>query len=379
MRMDARSSRIPDARLRPETTFTEYTIPTLKRLLAATGLDAESGAATVRTMLASWGDQPIGKEPVWGSFITTDTSPVEFSAAFGRSGTEVRVCVEAQPSRATTADAQDTASRLTRRLVDHAGISTRKLDVIRDLFLPEQDAHGWAMAHAVGLSEKSAPAYKVYLNANASPAMTPDDRVRVALERLGFGQVWEPLRAFADRGSDLDPVVYISLDLSDAPDARVKVYFLHRTITPALWDSKLAAFPEHRAGSVEEFATELTQYTGAQPVITNFTFTARGGQRPESATAYVPLWHYVPDDQVACDRVRRALAANEIPDQDYQALLSHVARKPLDESWGIHSFASMRTGRSGSPITVYLSPMFYGKSLITRREITELFPDLDET
>ncbi|WP_181785900.1 tryptophan dimethylallyltransferase family protein [Streptomyces phytophilus] len=377
--MDARSSRVPEARPHPDTTFTEYTIPTLKRLLACTGLDAESGASTVRTMLASWGDQPIGTEPVWGSFITTDTSPVEFSAAFGRTGTEVRVCVEAQPPRPTTADAQATASRLTRRLVEHAGISTRRLDAIRDLFLPGQDAQGWAMAHAVGLSEKSAPNFKVYLNANASPAMTADERVRVALERLGFGQAWEPLRAFADRGSDLDPVVYISLDLSDQPDARVKVYFLHRDITPAHWDSKLAVLPAHRPGSVEEFATGLTQYTGPQPVITNFTFTAQGGQRPESATAYVPLWHYVASDQVACDRVRHALTTNGIPDKDYRSLLSRVARKPLDESWGIHSFASIRLGHSGSPITVYLSPMFYGKSRITRREITELFPNLDET
>ncbi|MFD7662121.1 tryptophan dimethylallyltransferase family protein [Streptomyces sp. NPDC059788] len=345
-------------------TFLDYGVTTAARLLGSAGMNVEQGTRVLRTMLSPWGARRIGKRPGWHSDVCADGSPIEFSAAFSKEGTQLRVLVEALPDRPDTSSAQTAALALTRGLIRDFGAAGDRLANVTDLFLPDADPTGFAMMHAASLAPSGGPEFKVYLNPYAGEGMTGVERTREALDRLGFAKAWEAVGEYAGRGFDLDRIVYFGLDLADGPDSRVKVYFRHYGASPAELDARMEISLQHEAGFLGEFCRRLTGSDSAvrpQPLVSNLTFTTTGGVTPVSATLYVPLWLHTASDRTVRDRVRSVLGDMGLPAGGYQALLKHLARRPLSAGRGIHTYASVRMRRGRPRLTTYWSPELYDR------------------
>ncbi|MET7621579.1 tryptophan dimethylallyltransferase family protein [Streptomyces sp. NPDC005408] len=327
-------------------------------------MDGEQGARVLRTMLSPWGERKITDHPEWSSDVCADGSPIEFSAAISDHGAQIRVLVEALPEEPSTPAAQKSALGLTHALIENFGAAGGRLAAVEDLFLPNEDPTGFAMMHAAIFTPTSGPEFKVYLNPYANNGMSRSERTREALDRLGFGKAWEAITAYARRGFDLDRIVYFGLDLSDSPESRVKVYFRHYDIAPADLDACMEISAHHEAGLLGEFCRKLTGRAGEltdQPIVSNLTFTDTGGHVPLSATAYVPLWLYAESDRTIRDRVSSVMADIGLPSDSYESLLNCVARRPLTEGCGIHTYASVRVQQGRPRMTTYWSSELYDR------------------
>ncbi|WP_234426698.1 tryptophan dimethylallyltransferase family protein [Streptomyces niger] len=353
-----------DSRTPSGMTFLDYGVSTLARLLDSTGMDVEQGTKVLRGMLTPWGEKQIGERPHWHSDVCADGSPIEFSAAFSRACRQIRVLVEALPARPGTPAAQESAIELTRVLIQEFGADGDRLAKIADLFLPQENPRGFAMMHAVVLAPNRQPEFKVYLNPNANDSMTDVERTQEAMERMGFGKAWTAVVDYADRGFDLDRIVYVSLDLTDGPESRVKVYFRHYDATPEDLDARMEISAQHETGLLAEFCREVTGKSGAvrsQPLVSNLTFATAGGHLPVSATLYVPLWVHAESDRTVRNRISSVMTDLGLPDSDYRALLDHVARRPLPDGRGIHTYASARVQHGRPRVTTYWSSELYDR------------------
>ncbi|MFF3641003.1 tryptophan dimethylallyltransferase family protein [Streptomyces sp. NPDC002564] len=346
-------------------TFTDFALPTLERLLATAGLPTDDAVTATEAMLGSWGQRPIGERPAWYSDVCADDSPLEFSAVFTPNGVqEVRISAEAIPDDPGAHALQTAATELTHAIARQPGVSLERLHAVWDLFMPDTEPLGFSMVYSAVFRTHGKPLFKVYVNPAVSNAVSAEERALMALERWGVPQARDTVTAYARRGPELDPIVLLSLDLAETSDARIKVYFRHYGLTAAQLDDLMAIAPGHRPGSVEAFARAVSGHTGRfepQPPVTNLTFTTRGGAVPVSATADVPLWTYGPHDKDTQDRVAGALVRLGIPPGPYRALLAAVARRPLGQGRGIHTYTSLRVHRAGPRVTVYWSPEFYDR------------------
>lgn len=353
-----------ESRVSAGVNFLDYGIATGTRLLDSAGMDVEQGVAALRSMLSAWGEKQITQRPEWHSDVCADGSPIEFSAAFSDEGTRIRMLVEAVPDELSSLAAQKSALGLTQTLIDDFGAAGGRLAAVSDLFLPSEDPTGFAMMHAVDFAPTERPEFKIYLNPNANNSMTRVKRMQEALDRLGFGIAWEAVVAYARRGFDLDRIVYLGLDLSDHPESRVKVYFRHYDTVPADLDTCMEVSTHHEAGLLGEFCRQLTGEAGElteQPIVSNLTFTEAGGHTPVSATAYVPLWRYADSDRTLRDRICAVMADIGLPSADYQSLLNQMARRPLSDGRGMHTYASVRVQRGRPRITTYWSSELYDR------------------
>lgn len=353
-----------ESRVSAGVTFLDYGIATATRLLDSAGMDVEQGVAVLRRMLSPWGKRQITQHPEWHSDVCADGSPIEFSAAFSDHCAQIRVLVEAVPDEPSTLAAQKSALGLTQTLIEDFGAAGDRLAAVSDLFLPNEDPTGFAMMHAAVFTPTGEPEFKVYLNPNANNGMTRSERTHEAMDRLGFGKAWGAVTAYARRGFDLDRIVYFGLDLSDSPESRVKVYFRHYDIVPADLDACMEISAHHEAGLLDEFCRKLTGRVGEitdQPIVSNLTFTDAGGHAPVSATVYVPLWLYAESDRVIRDRISSVMADIGLPSGCYQSLLNHIARRPLSDGRGIHTYASVRVQQGRPRMTTYWSSELYDR------------------
>ncbi|MEF3114177.1 tryptophan dimethylallyltransferase family protein [Streptomyces chrestomyceticus] len=351
-------------RISASTTFSDYAVTTATRLLGSAGWEAEQGTRALRRMLSPWGARRIGTRPGWHSDVCADGSPIEFSAAFSREGLRIRALVEALPDRSHPSSAQKAALALTRGLTRDFGAADDRLAEVSDLFLPDEDPTGFAMMHAADLAPTGDPEFKVYLNPNANAVMTGSERTRAALDRLGFTKAWAAVREYAGRGFDLDRIVYFGLDLTDGPESRVKVYFRHYDASAAELDARMEISLQHEAGFLGAFCRQLTgsdSEVRAQPLVSNLTFTAAGGDQPVSATLYVPLWLHSASDRTVRDRVSAVMREMGLPVGGYRTLLNQMARRPLSSGRGIHTYASARVQHGRARLTTYWSPELYDR------------------
>ena len=346
-------------------TFSDYGTETATRLLDSAGIDAGAGTAVLRRMLSPWGARRIAERPEWHSDVCADGSPIEFSAAFEGEEIRIRTLVESLPDVPATRAAQRAAAGLTQILIQEYAADAGRLAAVWDLFLPHADPSGFAMMHAVDFGPAAGPEFKIYLNPEANGALSGPDRTRAALERLGLGEAWPAVLAYAARGFDLDRIVYFGLDLTEGPEARVKVYFRHYDAVPEELDARMRVAARHEPGALRDFCGELTGKEGelrAQPLVSNLTFTASGGATtPLSATAYVPLWLYADCDRTIERRVSSVLTGLGLPADRYRALLDRVARRPLADGRGIHTYASLRTGGARPRVATYWSTELYDR------------------
>ncbi|MER7394735.1 tryptophan dimethylallyltransferase family protein [Streptomyces sp. NPDC000151] len=327
-------------------------------------MDVETGTKVLRRMLSPWGERAIAEQPDWQSDVCADGSPIEFSAAFSAGCVKIRVLVEAIPDEPSTLAAQQSALDLTQGLTREFDAADSRLAAVSDLFLPDDDPTGFAMMYAAIFAPTGPPEFKVYLNPSANDAMTGVERTREAMERLGFGKAWTAVSAYAHRGFDLDRIVYFGLDLVDGPESRIKVYFRHYDVSPAELDARMEISAQHESGLLENFCRRLTGRAGElkeQPLVSNLTFTSTGGHIPVSATVYVPLWLYAESDRIMRDRISSVMDDMGLPGCRYRSLLNHMARRPLSDGRGIHTYASARVYQGRPHLATYWSSELYDR------------------
>jgi hypothetical protein len=348
----------------------------LERLLEAIGQPTEvASALRVASLLgASWRNELVSQGPRWPSEITDDHSPFEFSlalgGAFSTSGVGgvaqarervVRLLTEPQDaSRPSLRASWAVAASIHEQLASEWGVSLRRVEAVADLFEPgAASAAQFSIWHSAVFGQPRGPAFKVYLNPSIHGSEDAEVLVDAALRRLGAASAWAAVRSQALRRPGLDVPVYLSLDLSDAPDARIKVYVAHRHATSRDLTLVLSSLPGFDARPLELWLQRLLGTSGpfgARPPVTSHAF----GGAPMgsfSTTLHLPVRDYLPDDFEIARRVCEFLD----PDQQgaFLRALTAVAERPLQADRGLTTYVSLRATPAREAMTIYLAPQLY--------------------
>lgn len=312
----------------------------------------------------SWAAHPISLGPPYPSDITDDHSPFEFSLALDESRIELRLLGEALGASPSLGSNWDAAWRLTERLEQRSGVSLTRARAIESLFRPRRPNLRFALWHAVSLNPRGgAPDFKLYFNPQSDPTAPAAGVTQEALRRLGFGRAFDWIARHALGRDGLDHLVYFALDLSDLPEARIKVYVAQERATANEVEAVMAATPGHSAGEARQACLALAGSPGpylARPPIVSLAFAAGCDARPASATLHVPVRCYAEDDREALGRILPFLPSGAGP--LYARLLASLTPRRLEDGVGLQTYASLRRHGGSRRVTVYLSPELHAVS-----------------
>ncbi|EDY48936.1 conserved hypothetical protein [Streptomyces clavuligerus] len=345
----------------------------LRRLAAGTGLAAQADLAVrvLHEMTTPWNTRAAADLPP--SDVSADGSPVEFAAGIGGCDPSVQFAVE--PMTADPGpDARARAARAVMARLAHRGWATaERWSAVADLFLCQEATGPHLAMYGAEFSGAGLAGCKVWFY----PGCTGGDRapalVREALGRVRLPGAWAAVVRHA-RGdfSGCRPILF-SLDLSDRPTARTKIYFRHYGVRP---DDLSALLADHGfdAGETSAFCRLATGGGTAfsrQPPVTCLSFTAPGG-RPDAATLYVPLWVSAPDDATVQRRTHRVLSRLGVSPVLYDRCLAAVARRPLADALGLHNYLALRSGPVRHRVKCYWSPELRHTDPLPRYRTTAL-------
>jgi DMATS type aromatic prenyltransferase len=305
---------------------------------------------------------PPALEPsLWPSYISDDHTPYELSLLVGKTSTEIRLMAEPLPltPRVTLADTVAAGARLRNTLESEFGVSFERFDRIADLFLPPDPEGAFALWFAASFAEDGTPAFKVYLNPAIRGRAEAPRLIEEALQRLQVRGAWACVTNVLSRGPDLDELRFFSIDLGVSESARVKVYGFHHDATIEDLVRTIRAVPDAQPDAVAAFCKTLAGGSGTlkasrQPA-TCLAFVG-DDPRPKTGTVHVPIRVFAGDDLTAHSRVSGAMAELGISPAPYEAAVSALAARPLDEGSGIVAWAAVRTGGGSLKANVYLAP-----------------------
>lgn len=348
----------------------------LRRLLEVVGQPAEvAPASRVAALLGeNWRGELISRGPLWPSEITDDHSPFEFSLALGGAfsgtgvagvsrapGRAVRLLTEPQdPARPSLRASWAAAASIHERLAAEWGVPLLRLEAVADLFEPGASADAkFSIWHSAILGQPRGPEFKVYLNPSIHGSDDAEASLEAALRRLGVAQAWAAVRSLALRRPGLDVPIYLSLDLSDTPSARVKVYIAHRHATERDLVEALTPLPGFEASTIELWLRRLLGTSGpfgARPPITSHAF---GGApiTSFSTTLHLPVRDYLTQDFEIAGRVCEVLDSEQ--QGTFLRALTAVAERPLQAARGLQTYVSLRPTPAREAITIYLAPQLY--------------------
>ncbi|GAA2796473.1 hypothetical protein [Crossiella cryophila] len=370
----------------------------VRRLCQASGLaELETQAVDgYRIMTESWGQRRIEDGPPW-SILTPDSTPIEYSVLLQEEPVSVRVAIEALADPPSPEGYWSNAQRMTARLAETYGLYTEHLHRIEHLFAPRPGLRQPMVAlHVMGWSRTGAPEGKIYLCVPRSEIAACGPIYDEALTRLGFPGQWQRI-AQALHPDDVVP--FFSLDLSDAPSARTKVYVQHRgRLTAQRLErfDRLAANPQAGAGpALARIANRAEQRSvwapGASPR-TKLQWRSNS-RRYWSADTYVALVHgrSQPIDTVLhqfalptrcrndaeSDRmVHEVLDAFAVSDRSRAAytrcVQSLIGPDPAKQMYNL-TYVSARHDDSGTPrVAVYFNPrMFHPEFGLTNGDLAQ--------
>jgi pyrroloquinoline quinone (PQQ) biosynthesis protein C len=301
------------------------------------------------------------------SYVTDDHTPFEFSVALGSQRAHASVRLLAEPHPTETTDEVDLASlaaagrRLATTLEDRFGAHLGRFRAVEDLFLGSPGAP-FAAWYAADFGASGAPSFKVYLNPQVAGVAHAPRLVEEALERLGMREAWAQVRAAARRGPEADELRFVSLDLSDSPTARVKVYLFQRDATFADVDHAAGHARFHDSARLAVFLRTIAGGDGhlvaERDVGTCLSFVGEPSAR--TSTVHVPIRAFAGDDEVARARIELAATELGLDSTPYRAGLEALGTRHLREGSGLHSYASLRSDEDGPRLNLYLSPELRG-------------------
>ncbi|MEV0116632.1 tryptophan dimethylallyltransferase family protein [Streptomyces sp. NPDC050844] len=360
--MVGRPVRFESRRYEPTDSYADIACDKIRRgseVLGGSESERRSQLALVRELFGSWGELPAGQPPERACWVAIDGMPFEVSLAWADGQSELRLSLESPSHPGTSLARQEDGRAFTRSLAGRPGVSIERYLAVEDLFTAP-DPHGFfALSHGVAWRRGGHPLYKIYLN----PAVTGREhavaRTEEAMIRLGMERPW---RALADHLGGVHGIAHepaaLALDLSDAQEARCKVYLAHSGVCADEIDAQSAVARDHIPGS---FARALEHVTGhresgwQKPPVTCWGFSS--AQDAPSATLYVPLIPGHGDDATAHDRVAAFMREENVDPEPYTAALHALADGPLTES-ATQNFLSYRGG-SAPRFAVYLAPGTY--------------------
>jgi DMATS type aromatic prenyltransferase len=345
----------------PTQTYIECGVEKLTALCKSVGLDRKTDQIIeiFRSISTSWGDRKVG-DTTWQSDVSDDATPFEFSIALDPENVELRVLVEAQGSAANLQSNWQAGLELNQYLAANYSVNLDRFEQIADLYAPTNSTAKFSIWHAVCFYPDKEPAFKLYLNPQSQSQSRSAAIVEESLVRLGFTHAWPTLaETSAQRGPDKDEFVYFSLDLTDHPQARVKVYLRHHDATPSELESALSAARNYVSGDAIEFCQAMapgqTSFS-AKSAITCFSFIAGDDDTPSNGTLYLPISNYATDDRAVCDRLDLYFIQHGLPVSRYQAAIQSFATRSLESGIGMHSYVSFRREQHQRRISIYLNP-----------------------
>lgn len=336
----------------------------LAELCSVVGLDQSIPMDLLTGLLGANGPRPLSQPPAWPSNVADDHTQVEFSLAFNAGEPpSIRILGEvlgsppgAQTNMQAGYDFIDTQAA-------KFGLSTSRLDAVRDLFTTEQPQGVFGLWCSLVFRSGRQPELKVYLNPELNGVEQAADLVGEALHRLKMGRSYQTLLDHVIRPGELglgDRLSFFAVDLHDGPQARVKLYLTHHHAD--VHDVIRAAGVVNGVDATEaaEFcalAAGTSRFSG-RPLVGSYTLT-QGTDEPVGYSIYVPVRSYVSNDEQARDRVVELLDRYGFDGGTLDRALATVTQRPLRDGVGLIAHVSLRLGPPRPGVTVYLSAEAY--------------------
>lgn len=341
-----------------------HTARQLLDLCALVGLDASDSAAYARALNDALGPvvhRPLDLPPAVRTFLSDDHTPVEFSLSLS-AGTapSLRILLEPASGFGTLGESGRLALRAVHELARRWDIATDQLDLIQDLFLPDDPQGSFALWIALELSPGGVPRMKAYLNPSASGPDRAGATVREALRRLGHHRAYDSLPP-ADR------LVFLALDLGDWDTPRLKLYTAHHELR-----ASTVSTLNRMAGGPSPAETEAFLHTASglpdgrdgvfdrRPVLTCHAFTDPAADHPSGFTLHVPVRDYARDDREVLGRAETLLTRYGIDPAVLRDSLGALTPRRLEDGVGLIAYLAMvhQEGRAAR-LTAYLSSEAY--------------------
>jgi DMATS type aromatic prenyltransferase len=336
----------------------------LNPLCRVLDLDPNTPLDLLAGLLGPQGPRSLADPPAWPSDIADDHSPVEWSVAFNNAEPPaLRVLAEVSAAEPGLEANTEAAYSFLAANAARFGLTTARLDTIRDVFAPAQPAGSFALWCSLVFRHGRDPEFKVYLNPEVAGVDRAPELVEEALGRLGLGGAYRTMLARSIRPGELgrrDRLSFFALDLHDGPQARVKLYVSHHDAEAADAARAAAVVP----GIVPDDVAGFCRAAGGpgrfdrRPLVGSYTLTG-GADQPVGYSVYVPIRDYVDDDLQARDRVVGLLAQHGFGTAPLHRSIAAVSRRPLGAGVGLIAHVSLRLGPPRPGVTVYLSAEAY--------------------
>ncbi|MGW0707307.1 tryptophanase [Streptomyces sp. NPDC002643] len=342
----------------------------LIRLCQVSGIersDADTYARLLTDSLGAVAGRPLRLPPPSQSFLSDDSTPVEFSLSYTPDARpRLRVLLEPGYDAPGLRENGRAGMAVVRSMARRWGFATGQLDAIEDLFLPPDPQGPLALWIALELSPGGVPKVKVYLNPSASGADRAAETVRQALDRLGHRQAFEAL-------PPADGYPFLALDLGDWAEPRVKIYTAHRGLPVTAVGALCGMEAGPDSGALEEFLrtaggfddrTSGLPALGAarfdrRPILTCHSFTRTTGG-PTGFTLHVPIRDYARDDRQALSRARTLLRRHGMDTAPLDGALSAVTSRRPEDGVGLIAYVALAHEQGRAPrVTTYISSEAY--------------------
>jgi DMATS type aromatic prenyltransferase len=332
----------------------------LRRLCAVLGMDPATPTELLTSLLGPYGSRPLSEPPGWPCNVADDHSPVEFSLAYDDAGpSALRILAEIPGSPPGARANMSAAFAFLEASAARYGLSTRRLEAVRDIFEAEQPHGPFVLWCSLVFRRGRQPEFKVYLNPEVHGVRHAPALVAESLRRLGLGEAYAAMLDRAVRPGELgelDRLTFFALDLDNGPQARVKLYLTHHQARTRDVARAAGAVDGVDPAAVAEFcaSTGRTSQFDSLPLVGSYTLT-EGAEKPVGYSIYVPIRGYVGDDEQARDRVRTILARHRFDTALLDRAIAAVTRRSLAAGVGLIAHVSLRLGLPRPGVTVYLS------------------------
>ncbi|WP_236796937.1 tryptophan dimethylallyltransferase family protein [Amycolatopsis sp. GM8] len=324
----------------------------------------ETPSVLLRELLGPAGTRPLGEEPKHLSDVADDGTPVEFSIAFDDDGAlAVRVLGEAGSDNLGDRGSIAAGKRFLNAVSKRFHIPTERFAAVADLFLPDRPQGKFAVWFSLILRPRARPRLKAYFNPEVRGRDRAKDLVLEGFRRLGLDHAYDAIARHALVRGARDRLSFFAVDLDDSPLSRVKLYVSHESALTA--DAERAASvvqgadPLRVRGFCQALGGGTTTFAG-RPLVSSYSFVEAEPDGPGTYSLYLPVRDYVPDDEVARERVGAFLAGHGLPTDTLDKAIGAVTDRPLQSGVGLLAHVSLRLGPFGSGTTVYLSSEAYG-------------------
>ena len=360
---DAVAKRNPIARKK----FVEYGTERLVALCDAIGGRGDGQpdplVGVFQRLVRPWGGRRVGARPKYRSSIADDGAPFEFAIAISHGTPEVQVYVEAQGDLPTLRSNMAAGRVLLEDVASDLGAPLDRLRQVESIFFPDDPHPPFTVWIGASCTAGRLRLLKIYLNPQVRGADLGLDLVAEAMARLGFARAWTTVRQHLSSGGDRrDEAGIVSLDLSNAEDARVKVYLRHHQATVTDLDAIARLARSYHPGDAATFYAAAAEHEGpyrGKPALTELAFVDPDAAWPASVTLEFPVGSHVATDEIASQRIVRCLAAFGLPSPPYLQAIRAFATRPLERGPGIHAHVTMTRAASGPRVGVYLASEAY--------------------